>query len=502
LCSLVFNHYFWKVLRNLAVKKQPLKTFTTILTFYEPQGTLEKTPYQFPLPMTHRLWHTGTTLLSILLLYGCGSSGFEIKWSSASEPDDGLVVTQVEDNLKSVNEASVAAEEDAPTADELWHRALDSGMSAARLAQTAISPQDWELVSSRWGRAIQTLQAIPEDASNYAEAQAKIEQYNQNQQIAQQYYQKLTADVPATVASAQPGDGSVHPAATVGAQQPVAPAQSQPQRNSTAADTLCRGVTANSAGQPIEISNIRFYRPPVNPYNFGYSAFDAGSEKDYMIGCLTNNSSQPLNAVAMEFSSKMNDGGGFSSGGLDLPVEVIQPGATVPFRGPFGIDPETSEIVVEKLTGTDGAYQPVETVEPKLKLTYSPTPAAASSQAADQLCSGIRPTKNNQAFEVNQLQIYLPPFDPYAFEAEPQNYLVGCITNHSDEPLSDLGMAYSDGEFGGGGATVNVPGDNVPPGATVPFRKFGDVDADQASITVLSFNSNLGEIEVGITVNR
>jgi hypothetical protein len=220
-----------------------------------------------------------------------------------------------------------------------------------------------------------------------------------------------------------------------------------------------------------------------------------------MIGCLINNSGQALSSVAIEFSSQMPDGAGFSSGGIDIPVELLQPGARVPFRGPFGIDPDTTEIVLEKLTGFDNAYQQVATAAPQITIAYSPSPAAPAVQSPNQLCAGIRPIRSGQAFEVNRLQLYVPPHDPYDFSSSTGHYLVGCITNHSNQPLSDLSMAYGDATYGGGGATVNVPGDEVPPGSTMPFRKYGDVDADQTSITVLSISSNVGEIEVGVTVS-
>jgi hypothetical protein len=63
-------------------------------------------------------------------------------------------------------------------------------------------------------------------------------------------------------------------------------------------------------------------------------------------------------------------------------------------------------------------------------------------------------------------------------------------------------MTYSHGQASGGGSTVSIPGNVVQPGQTVPFRKYGNIDADEPSITVETVSSNLGEITIGTTLTR
>lgn len=72
------------------------------------------------------------------------------------------------------------------TPKEAYEQGLDAAYSAATIAQSAQSPSDWQLVSSRWQEAIELLQKVPSSSSLHAIAQSKITQYQRNQRIAQQ----------------------------------------------------------------------------------------------------------------------------------------------------------------------------------------------------------------------------------------------------------------------------------------------------------------------------
>lgn len=72
------------------------------------------------------------------------------------------------------------------TPQEAYEQGLDAAYSAATIAQSAQSPSDWQLVSSRWQEAIELLQKVPSSSSLHAIAQSKIAQYQRNQRIAQQ----------------------------------------------------------------------------------------------------------------------------------------------------------------------------------------------------------------------------------------------------------------------------------------------------------------------------
>jgi hypothetical protein len=53
-------------------------------------------------------------------------------------------------------------------------------MSAATVTQSAVSKDDWELVSSKWENAIFLLKELSNSSPNYVEAQVKIQEYGKN----------------------------------------------------------------------------------------------------------------------------------------------------------------------------------------------------------------------------------------------------------------------------------------------------------------------------------
>lgn len=61
------------------------------------------------------------------------------------------------------------------------------GYSAAVAAQTAEN-RAWGDVVSQWDEALRLLEQVPEDSSDYAEAQAKIEEYTANRDVAAERY--------------------------------------------------------------------------------------------------------------------------------------------------------------------------------------------------------------------------------------------------------------------------------------------------------------------------
>jgi hypothetical protein len=69
---------------------------------------------------------------------------------------------------------------------ETFSQALDHGMGAAVIAQSAASNEDWNLVATEWEKAIALLKAVPQSSSKYALAQKKIVEYQKNLVIAQQ----------------------------------------------------------------------------------------------------------------------------------------------------------------------------------------------------------------------------------------------------------------------------------------------------------------------------
>ena len=132
--------------------------------------------------------------------------------------------------------AKGASPSPSPTAQpERFQEALDTGMGAAVIAQSATSRDDWNLVSSRWQTAINLLKTVPNSSRNYPTAQKKIAEYQRNLTYAQQQAKRVpkptgTVSVPL---STVPKPSTPSPVTTPASRQPIpsppvaAPAPSQ-----------------------------------------------------------------------------------------------------------------------------------------------------------------------------------------------------------------------------------------------------------------------------------
>ncbi len=67
----------------------------------------------------------------------------------------------------------------------LWQQGTALGWQAAVAAQTAQTQAEWQQVVVLWGQAIVPLGRVPKDSSQYAQAQAKVAEYQANQAIAE-----------------------------------------------------------------------------------------------------------------------------------------------------------------------------------------------------------------------------------------------------------------------------------------------------------------------------
>ena len=59
----------------------------------------------------------------------------------------------------------------------VYEEALETAGSAAKFSESAVSLDDWSLAESRWERAIQALEQIPKEHSNYEQAQSKLVEF-------------------------------------------------------------------------------------------------------------------------------------------------------------------------------------------------------------------------------------------------------------------------------------------------------------------------------------
>ncbi|NEQ47032.1 MAG: hypothetical protein F6K00_27230 [Leptolyngbya sp. SIOISBB] len=65
-------------------------------------------------------------------------------------------------------------------------QAFEAAMTAAQLAQSATTANEWSAVATAWSEAIQALQAVPTDSPEWLFAQRKTREYLNNQEIALQ----------------------------------------------------------------------------------------------------------------------------------------------------------------------------------------------------------------------------------------------------------------------------------------------------------------------------
>ena len=74
-----------------------------------------------------------------------------------------------------------------------YQEGINLASSAYSLSQSAVSPDDWGLVASRWQRASEQLKLVSASSENYAAAQAKIAEYEGNAQYATERIAALQA---------------------------------------------------------------------------------------------------------------------------------------------------------------------------------------------------------------------------------------------------------------------------------------------------------------------
>ena len=70
-----------------------------------------------------------------------------------------------------------------------WRDGINWAMKAATQAQTAKTKTEWNLVADDWGKSVSLLKQVPKSDPNYAKAQQKITEYQNNQAIAKKKVQ-------------------------------------------------------------------------------------------------------------------------------------------------------------------------------------------------------------------------------------------------------------------------------------------------------------------------
>ena len=143
-----------------------------------------------------------------------------------SKPSAGAApTTNGQTDTSPVANSSTTAKQSLDSQSKAFSRSFQEGInlasSAYQLSQSAISPDDWELVESKWTRAIEQLNQVGEQSDQYNTAQAKIEAYTRNAEYASSQVKALQASAKTPVevqqqpASRQPPAYATEAAATL-----------------------------------------------------------------------------------------------------------------------------------------------------------------------------------------------------------------------------------------------------------------------------------------------
>lgn len=87
--------------------------------------------------------------------------------------------TQVVSPQVSSSPVQVVATPSAKPSENFYQTALDRAASARTISQSAQSPEDWQLVASRWKSAIAALKQVPKSDPNHKRVKQKLSEFQQ-----------------------------------------------------------------------------------------------------------------------------------------------------------------------------------------------------------------------------------------------------------------------------------------------------------------------------------
>ncbi|MBD2459739.1 hypothetical protein H6G89_01665 [Oscillatoria sp. FACHB-1407] len=201
-------------------------------------------------------------------------------------------------------------------------------------SQSAASVDDWIMVSHKLEKAIQLLQAVPASSANYDTAQTRIVELQEQLAIAQRNTNQTI-----------PRD--------VGLSAAVSSTETQ-----TVGSGRCPSISTTPESLPVEINQV----------DFQGANDDSGA--DYLIGCITNHTSQPITQLSLIYkATSANAPDIFRTGREDIiPVEV-QPGQTVAFRSSFTINPLFQTVEIQGISWMPPDGEEAQTTSTVVQLT-------------------------------------------------------------------------------------------------------------------------------------
>jgi predicted aspartyl protease len=197
-------------------------------------------------------------------------TGSETAVESGLEP----VVESVEANKNSAADSAVkTAAEKAADSLAAYREGVNLASSAYNLSRSAVSPDDWNLIASRWERAADELKRVAKGTEHYEQAQQKRLEYTRHANQAAEQIRALERAAVTPIAPVRPPQPS-----------PVATTTPVSAQNSGNSPTLSSADRANSEGKAFIPIVQRLHGTPVVRVTFNNSKsyemiFDTGASR-------------------------------------------------------------------------------------------------------------------------------------------------------------------------------------------------------------------------------
>ncbi|MEL6551902.1 MAG: retropepsin-like aspartic protease [Cyanobacteria bacterium J06621_11] len=174
-----------------------------------------------------------------LACYGCGPNPNAVMESGSTDANRPDVAQSQLEAVRSSPDATSSIFEDTEltfpgsVSSDAYQEGLNLALSADALSQTALSPDDWDLIASRWQRAIDSLTKVSKDSEYYSLAQRKIAEYtlsaeaatDQLTQLRSPVYIPLPAEAKSSDAERLSDSVALNPTSSLAASSPTQPTQ-------------------------------------------------------------------------------------------------------------------------------------------------------------------------------------------------------------------------------------------------------------------------------------
>ncbi|PSN10916.1 hypothetical protein C7271_25310 [filamentous cyanobacterium CCP5] len=136
---------------------------------------------------------------------GCGQSPEPQAIQPIADETTQVQISSSAEEQPPASNSSHSTTVEASPQNDYFRDAVNRAGSAVSIGQTAHSESDWQLAVNRWQQAIELMGQVPNSSPNYATAQTKIKEYQNNLKVAQQRASGETVQTTTAPASPPPG---------------------------------------------------------------------------------------------------------------------------------------------------------------------------------------------------------------------------------------------------------------------------------------------------------